>query len=73
MPTKSILREIAKLSNPTPQDYDPEDIAPDFEPSDSDEDNNDAGREHYLEVGYAKFFPDDRTRLVAKTGPGKVS
>ena len=53
---KSILREIAQLSNPTPRDYDPEDIAPDFEPSDSDQENdNDAGREHYVDVGYAKF------------------
>jgi hypothetical protein len=46
-----ILREIAELSNPAPRDFDPEDIAPDFEPSDSDEvEDGDAGREHYVSV-----------------------
>ena len=52
MSRMSILQEIAELSNPTPRDYDPEDIAPDFEASDSDEEkDDDAGREHYLDVG----------------------
>jgi hypothetical protein len=53
----SILRDIAKLSNPNPQDFDPEDIAPDFEPSDSDVDeDSDAGRGHYLPVRFFLFL-----------------
>jgi hypothetical protein len=53
----SILREIAELSNPNPQDFDPEDIAPDFEESDSDVDeDSDAGREHYLPVRFFSFL-----------------
>jgi hypothetical protein len=52
----SILRDIAELSNPNPRDYDPEDIAPDFEESDSDVDeDSDAGREHYLPVRFFLF------------------
>jgi len=52
MSRMSILQEIAELSNPTPRDYDPEDIAPDFEASDSDEEkDDDVRREHYLDVG----------------------
>lgn len=51
--SSSILREIAALSNPTPQDFDPEDIRPEYEGSDSDSDTGidpTAGREHYVEV-----------------------
>jgi hypothetical protein len=52
MTSSSILRDIAELSNPNPVDFDPEDILPDFEASDSDAaDNIDTGREHYVEVG----------------------
>jgi len=51
--TSSVLKEIAELSNPTPHDYDPEDIAAEYEASDSDTDKEvDAGREHYVEVGW---------------------
>jgi protein AATF/BFR2 len=51
--TSSILKEIAELSNPLPKDFDPEDIVPDFESSESDfEEDADAGREHYVEVGW---------------------
>jgi hypothetical protein len=53
MTGKSILREIAELTNPTPTDFDPEDISPDFLPSESEEEeNHDSGREHYVQVGY---------------------
>ena len=46
-----ILREIAELSNPAPRDFDPEDIAPDFDASGSDDgEDQDAGREHYVSV-----------------------
>ena len=49
--SSSILRAIAELSTPTSRDFDPEDITPDFEPSESDvEDNGSAGREHYVHV-----------------------
>jgi len=47
----SILREIAELSNPHHVDYDPEDIAPDYQDSDSDQDEDPtSGREHYVQV-----------------------
>ena len=48
----TILKEIAKLSNPNPEDFDPEDLEPDFDKS-SDEsgDDEEAGREHYVSVG----------------------
>jgi hypothetical protein len=48
--SSSILREIAELSNPNPVDYDPEDIVPDYEASESEDEDVDAGREHYIEV-----------------------
>ena len=52
-----ILKEIAELSNPAPRDFDPEDIVPDFEDSGSEEQDGDedAGREHYVSVGYVTF------------------
>ena len=51
MPPSSILREIAKLSNPSGLDYDPEGILPDYEDSDSEASGDiQAGREHFLEV-----------------------
>ena len=52
-----LLKEIAELSNPNPVDYDPEDIAPDYEPSDSDADKDEDGREHYVEVRYFPYLP----------------
>ena len=57
MPSSTILKEIAELSNPSALDYDPEDILPDYEASDSDEPEDvDAGREHYVLVRYFFFF-----------------
>jgi hypothetical protein len=47
----AILREIVELSNPAPKEFDPEDIVPDFEASESEEDEVEAGREHYVQVG----------------------
>ena len=57
-----ILKEIAELSNPAPRDFDPEDIVPDFEDSGSEVENEDedAGREHYVSVGYV-MINGDRT------------
>jgi len=47
-----ILKEIAEFSNPAPKDFDPEDIVADFEASESEgDDDTNAGREHYVEVG----------------------
>jgi protein AATF/BFR2 len=51
-----ILREIAELSNPAPRDFDPEDIAPDLESSDSEEgEDQDTGREHYVSVRFISW------------------
>lgn len=51
MASSRILREIAELSNPSVLDYDPEDIVPDYEASDSVEpEDANAGREHYVQV-----------------------
>jgi hypothetical protein len=51
MASSTILRKIAELSNPTALDYDPEDIVPDYEVSDSVEPEDvNAGREHYVQV-----------------------
>jgi hypothetical protein len=61
MSTKLILREIAELTNSMPADVDPEDIAPDFLPSESEEeDNHDAGREQYIEVRYKLSTPESQ-------------
>jgi protein AATF/BFR2 len=47
-----ILKEIAEFSNPAPKDFDPEDIMAEFEASESEVDDDiNAGREHYVEVG----------------------
>lgn len=48
----SILREIAELSNPKPLDFDPEDISRDYESSEEDGEDGEAGREHYVQVKY---------------------
>jgi hypothetical protein len=49
--SSSILRDIAELSNPNPEDFDPEDISRDYESSDDDSaEDVDAGREHYVDV-----------------------
>jgi len=49
--SSSILKKIAELYDPTPRDFDPEDIAPDFEASDSDvERDENRGREHYVDI-----------------------
>jgi hypothetical protein len=51
MASSTILREIAELSNPSALDYDPEDLVPDYEVSESDEPEDvNAGREHYVQV-----------------------
>jgi hypothetical protein len=61
----SILRDIAELSNPNPRDFDPEDIAPDFEQSESDlEDDSDAGREHYVTVRFSLLSRSFLTVIV---------
>jgi protein AATF/BFR2 len=54
MPSSSILREIAELSNPQNLDYDPEDIEAEYKASDDDEvaDDGDLSREHYVDVRY---------------------
>jgi hypothetical protein len=60
-----ILREIAELSNPAPVDYDPEDIAPDYDDSDEDvREDADTGREHYVDVRLLQLFDKTLTRIV---------
>lgn len=65
----SILREIAELSNPRHVDYDPEDIAPDYQDSDNDTDEQAAtsGREHYVQVRYFSQMTLASLRTFAET------
>ncbi|KAF9887001.1 rRNA-processing protein bfr2 [Aspergillus nanangensis] len=74
---KSLAEQIAELEDPTPKDFDPEDL--DRGVSDSEEEDSDnavdtnAGREHYQAVGKGKLRKPDEVELGKQYAGSRVS
>ncbi|KAJ5758521.1 Protein bfr2 [Penicillium odoratum] len=75
--TRSLADQLADLEDPTPKDFDPEDLENDGPSSDEDgagqpSDVN-AGREHYEAVGKGKLRKQDPVRLGKQYAGERVS
>ncbi|EYE92104.1 AATF family protein [Aspergillus ruber CBS 135680] len=76
--SKSLAEQFAELDDPTPKDFDPEDLdtAKDGQ-SDDDEsgesEDDDAGREHYQAVGKSKLRKPEPINLGKQYAGSKVS
>ncbi|PGH27729.1 hypothetical protein AJ80_00516 [Polytolypa hystricis UAMH7299] len=77
-PAKSLAEQIAELEDPTPKDFDPEDLSDGGADSDDDSagvsDKDDAaGREHYEAVGKSKLRKPETVTLGRQYAGAKVS
>ncbi|KAB8227500.1 apoptosis antagonizing transcription factor-domain-containing protein [Aspergillus alliaceus] len=77
MGPKSLAEQLAELEDPTPKDFDPEDLERGGG-SDSDEEgervtDSNAGREHYQAVGKGKLRKQDPVNLGKQYAGAKVS
>ncbi|KKZ63322.1 hypothetical protein EMCG_02323 [[Emmonsia] crescens] len=75
---KSLAEQIAELENPTPKDFDPEDLNDRAESSDdqssrAEDDNANAGREHYIAVGKSKLRKPEKVSLGREYAGSRVS
>ncbi|KAE8354647.1 apoptosis antagonizing transcription factor-domain-containing protein [Aspergillus coremiiformis] len=76
MGPKSLAEQIAELEDPTPKDFDPEDLERGGPDSDDEEDrvaDSNAGREHYQAVGKAKLRKQDPITLGKQYAGARVS
>ncbi|KAL4874093.1 apoptosis antagonizing transcription factor-domain-containing protein [Aspergillus spectabilis] len=75
MAPKSLAEQLADLDDPTPKDFDPEDIERGGQSSDEDAvvKDADAGREHYQAVGKAKLRNEDPISLGKQYAGSRVS
>ncbi|KAK1149255.1 rRNA-processing protein bfr2 [Aspergillus melleus] len=77
MARRSLAEQYAELDDPTPKDFDPEDLERAGPDSDDDESGRDvdenAGREHYQAVGKAKLRKQDPITLGKQYAGSKVS
>ncbi|KAK8210687.1 traub transciption factor family protein [Phyllosticta capitalensis] len=74
--SKTLAEQIADLDGPAPKDFDPEEpdtFASGSEDSDSGDDNSDAAREHYVQVGESKLRKKDAAPLGPKYKGSRVS
>ncbi|KAE8145941.1 apoptosis antagonizing transcription factor-domain-containing protein [Aspergillus avenaceus] len=76
MGVKSLAEQIAELDDPTPKDFDPEDL--DRGNPDSDEEGDRAadsntGREHYQAVGKAKLRKEDPINLGKQYAGSRIT
>ncbi|KAK7633622.1 apoptosis antagonizing transcription factor-domain-containing protein [Phyllosticta citricarpa] len=74
--SKSLAEQIADLDGPAPKDFDPEEpdtFASGSDDSDSGDDNTDAAREHYVEVGESKLRKKDAAPLGPKYKGSRVT
>ncbi|KAJ5172026.1 Protein bfr2 [Penicillium capsulatum] len=65
-PGRSLADQLADLEDPTPKDFDPEDLDRDGDSSDEDkgkQSESNAGREHYQAVGKGKLRKQDPVSL----------
>ncbi|CAI7654577.1 unnamed protein product [Penicillium glandicola] len=73
---RSLADQLADFEDPTPKDFDPEDIDNGQQSSDDEGEDNDevnAGREHYETVGKAKLRKDDPLALGKQYDGARVS
>ncbi|PGH08148.1 protein AATF/BFR2 [Blastomyces parvus] len=75
---KSLAEQIADLEDPTPKDFDPEDLNDRTESSDdqssgAEDDNANAGREHYIAVGKSKLRKPEKVTLGREYAGSRVS
>ncbi|EGE77493.2 vesicle-mediated transporter Bfr2/Che-1 [Blastomyces dermatitidis ATCC 18188] len=75
---KSLAEQIADLEDPTPKDFDPEDLNDRAESSDdqssgAEDDNANAGREHYIAVGKSKLREPEKVTLGREYAGSRVS
>ncbi|OJD26643.1 hypothetical protein ACJ73_01976 [Blastomyces percursus] len=74
---KSLAEQIADLGDPTPKDFDPEDLNDRAESSDqssgTEDDNANAGREHYIAVGESKLRKPETVTLGREYSGSRVS
>ncbi|KLJ05769.1 hypothetical protein EMPG_09327 [Blastomyces silverae] len=75
---KSLAEQIAELEDPTPKDFDPEDLNDRTESSDdqssgAEDDNANAGREHYIAVGKSKLRKPEKVTLGREYAGSQVS
>ncbi|PKY03004.1 TRAUB-domain-containing protein [Aspergillus campestris IBT 28561] len=77
MAPKSLAEQIAELDDPTPKDFDPEDLEQGAQDSSDEEGGQDAdasaGREHYQAVGKGKLRKQDPINLGKQYAGSKVS
>ncbi|KAK2745159.1 rRNA-processing protein bfr2 [Onygenales sp. PD_40] len=75
---KSLAEQIAELEDPTPKDFDPEDLSDRGEDSDDqsvgdDDKDASAGREHYVAVGKSKLRKPETVSLGREYAGSRVS
>ncbi|EER41519.1 bfr2 [Histoplasma capsulatum H143] len=75
---KSLAEQIADLEDPTPKDFDPEDLndgeeSGDNQSSGTEDGNANAGREHYVAVGKSKLRKPERISLGREYAGSRVS
>ncbi|KAJ6086269.1 Protein bfr2 [Penicillium sp. IBT 16267x] len=75
--TRSLADQLADLEDPTPKDFDPEDLEHDGQSSDDDEAGEsadvNAGREHYEAVGKGKLRKQDPVTLGKQYAGARIS
>ncbi|KAJ5994558.1 Protein bfr2 [Penicillium sp. IBT 35674x] len=75
--TISLADQLADLEDPTPKDFDPEDLEHGGQSSDDDEAGKptdvDAGREHYEAVGKGKLRKQDAVKLGKQYDGARIS
>ncbi|EAW06610.1 AATF family protein [Aspergillus clavatus NRRL 1] len=76
MAPKSLAEQIAELEDPTPKDFDPEDLdraGPDSDDEAGQAADPNAGREHYQAVGKAKLRKQDPINLGKQYAGSRIS
>ncbi|KAJ5925024.1 Protein bfr2 [Penicillium verhagenii] len=75
--TRSLADQLADLEDPTPKDFDPEDLEHDQQSSDDDDSGKpsdvNAGREHYEAVGKGKLRKQDPVTLGKQYAGARIS
>ncbi|GIC88067.1 AATF family protein [Aspergillus udagawae] len=76
MAPKSLAEQLAELEDPTPKDFDPEDLdraGPDSDDEGAEAADPNAGREHYQAVGKARLRKQDPINLGKQYAGSKIS
>ncbi|KAF4219231.1 hypothetical protein CNMCM6805_006958 [Aspergillus fumigatiaffinis] len=76
MAPKTLAEQLAELEDPTPKDFDPEDLeraGPDSDDEGAEAADPNAGREHYQAVGKARLRKQDPINLGKQYAGSKIS